>query len=217
MNLVLLGPPGAGKGTQAKLLSEGLKVEHISTGEMLREEMKKDSQLGRQARQYVQSGELVPDILVTRMIEKKIFENPQSSGFVLDGFPRNEAQAKSLDAMLEEHKAKIDWAIYLESTLPVILQRLSGRRVCKNCGANFHLQNMPPQKPGICDLCGGELYQRVDDQEETIKNRLKVYNESTARVNDYYQAQGILKKVDGDKDAKEVYDFLNHLFSAAGK
>ena len=215
MNLVLLGPPGAGKGTQAKLLSEGLKIEHISTGDMLREEMKKDSELGGQARQYVQSGELVPDHLVTRMIEKKIFENPQTGGFVLDGFPRNEAQAKSLDAMLTEHKAKIDWVIYLEASLAIILQRLSGRRVCKNCGYNFHLKNMPSQKAGICDFCGGELYQRTDDKEETIKNRLKVYNDTTAKVNGYYQAQGILKRVDADKDANEVYDFLKQLFQSS--
>lgn len=208
MNLVLLGPPGAGKGTQAVLLSQGLQLVHISTGEMLREEMKKGSELGAQAKSYVQSGELVPDELVTRMIEKKIFENSASRGFVLDGFPRNETQAVSLDAMLKAHKAKIDAVIYLGASMPVILQRLTGRRVCKNCGANFHVKNMPPKKDGVCDKCSGELYQRSDDKEETITNRLKVYNQSTANVVDYYQRQGILKKVNADQDARQVYDYL---------
>lgn len=208
MNLVLLGPPGAGKGTQAVKLCQGLRLNHISTGEMLREEMKKDSELGRQAKVYVQSGELVPDALVTRMIEKKIFENSLSAGFVLDGFPRNETQAESLDAMLKVHNAKIDAVVYLEASLVVILPRLTGRRVCKNCGANFHIQNMPPKKEGVCDHCSGEIYQRSDDKEETITNRLKVYNQSTAKVVNYYQRQGILKKVNADRDAREVYDYL---------
>lgn len=213
MNLVLLGPPGAGKGTQAKLLSEGLKLAHISTGDMLREEIKKDSGLGRQAKQYVQSGELVPDELVTKMIEKQIFENSGSRGFVLDGFPRNEAQAKNLDAMLSAHSVKIDWVFYLKASEAVILQRLTGRRVCRNCGINFHIKNMPPKKAGVCDFCGGELYQRPDDTEETIKNRLRVYIDSTTPVIDYYQRQGILENVDADKDANEVYNFLIKLFA----
>jgi len=216
MNLVLLGPPGAGKGTQAKLLSEGLNIAHISTGDMLREEMKKDTELGRQAKQYVTSGELVPDVLVTKMIEKRIFENSHQKSFVLDGFPRNEAQAKSLEAMLRVHSLKIDWVLYLKSSELVILQRLTGRRVCKNCGANFHIKNMPSKKEGVCDFCAGELYQRPDDKEETIKNRLKVYSDSTAPVIDYYNRQGILRNVDADNDAQVVYDFLMRLF-AAGK
>jgi adenylate kinase len=213
MNLVLLGPPGAGKGTQAKLLTEGLNIEHISTGDMLREEMKQGSQLGKEARQYVESGGLVPDALVTRMIEKKIFENTASKGFALDGFPRNEAQAQSLDFMLKAHSVKIDWVIYFESSLAVILQRLTGRRVCKNCGAIFHVKNSPPKKEGTCDLCGSELYQRPDDKEETIKNRLKVYGESTAPVINYYQNQGILKKINADDDAGVVYAILKKLFN----
>ncbi|MDP3142807.1 MAG: adenylate kinase [Candidatus Omnitrophota bacterium] len=213
MNLVLLGPPGAGKGTQAKLLSEGLNIEHISTGDMLREEMKKGSVLGSEARQYVESGGLVPDALVTKMIEKKIFENSNISRFALDGFPRNEAQAESLDGMLKAHSVKIDWVIYFESSLPVVLQRLTGRRVCKNCGAIFHIKNSPPKKENTCDICGGDLYQRPDDKEETIKNRLKVYNESTSLVINYYAKQGILKKIDADKDAEEVYAILKELFS----
>ncbi|MFZ5800120.1 MAG: adenylate kinase [Candidatus Omnitrophota bacterium] len=217
MNLVLLGPPGAGKGTQAVLLSQGLKLMHISTGEMLREEMKKGTALGIQAKSYVQSGELVPDELVTRMIEKKVFENSFGQGFVLDGFPRNEAQAESLEVMLKAHQAKIDAVIYLEASLAVILQRLTGRRVCKNCGANFHIQNMPPKKAGVCDKCAGELYQRSDDKEETITHRLKVYQQSTAKVVGYYQQQGILKKVNADRDAREVYTYLVTILKSIGR
>ena len=212
MNLVLLGPPGAGKGTQAKLLCEGLKISHIATGDILREEIKNESDLGRQAKKYVLSGELVPDELVTKMIEKKIFENSNINGFVLDGFPRNESQARSLDAMLNEHSLKIDWVLYLKSSEPVILQRLTGRRVCKKCGVNFHIKNMPPKKEGVCDFCAGELYQRTDDKEETIKNRLKVYTDNTAAVIEYYEKQGILRNIDADKSANEVNDFLMHLF-----
>jgi adenylate kinase len=214
MNLVLLGPPGAGKGTQAKLLSKGLNLEHISTGDMLREEMDRQTELGKEAKQYVLTGELVPDRLVTRMIEKKIFENSGNTGFLLDGFPRNESQAESLDEMLAGHGLKLDRAIYLDADKPVIIQRLTGRRVCQNCGINYHITNMPPKQEGICDQCGAKLFLRKDDNEETIENRLKVYNENTAKVIDYYQAKGILKKVDANQDAGRVYDFLVKFFSA---
>ncbi len=208
MNLVLLGPPGAGKGTQAKILSDGLFLRHISAGDLLREELKKDSDLGKQAKKYIDAGELVPDSLVTKLIEQQILEGQGRKGFILDGFPRNQAQAESLDGILKSHNLKIDLVVYLESSQAIIIQRLSGRRVCQKCFANFHLKNLPPKKDNICDYCGAELYQRPDDKEETIKNRLKVYLESTAALIDYYQKQDNLFKVNADFDAGDVYKTL---------
>jgi len=208
MNLILLGPPGAGKGTQAKILSVGLGLKHISAGDLLREELKKDSELGRQAKKYINAGELVPDSLVTRLIEQKILEERGKKGFILDGFPRNQTQAESLDTILKAHNLQLELVAYLEATESVIIQRLAGRRVCKKCFANFHLKNLPPKKDNICDYCGAELYQRPDDKEETIKNRLKVYLESTASLIDYYQKQNKLFKVNADLDAEYVYKIL---------
>lgn len=208
MNLVLLGPPGAGKGTQAKILSGGLFLRHISAGDLLREELKKDSDLGKQAKKYIDAGDLVPDSLVTKLIEQKILEEQGRKGFILDGFPRNQAQAQSLDGILKPHNLKIDLVVYLESSQAIIIQRLSGRRVCQKCFANFHLKNLPPKNDNFCDYCGGALYQRPDDKEETIKNRLKVYLESTASLIDYYQKQDKLFKVNADLDAGDVYKTL---------
>jgi adenylate kinase len=207
MNLILLGPPGAGKGTQAKILSGRLRLKHISTGDILREELKSDSDLSKQAKKFIEAGELVPDSLVTKLIEQKIIEQ-RANGFILDGFPRNLAQAKSLDSILKANKLTIDWVIDLGASEPVIIQRLSGRRVCKKCFANFHIKNLPPKKDNICDFCGGELFQRADDKEETIKNRLKVYLESTSSLIDYYEKQNKLFKVNADLEAEEVYKIL---------
>lgn len=211
MNLGLLGPPGAGKGTQAKLLSDNLKLSHISTGDLLRNELKLGSELGNQAKKFIEAGELVPDSLVIKLIEQKIVEN-HNSHFVLDGFPRNIAQAESLDKILKAHNLAIDLAIYLEASEPVIIQRLSGRRVCKKCFANFHVVNVPPKKENICDYCGGELYQRNDDKEETVKNRLRVYLDSTASLIDYYKKQNKLIKVNAGLKGEDVYQALFKVF-----
>ncbi len=211
MNLILLGPPGAGKGTQAKLLSDRLNLKHISTGDVLREELKSDSDLGKQAKKFIESGELVPDSLVNKLIEKKILERGKK-GFILDGFPRNLAQAQSLDNVLKNSKLTIDLAAYLEASEPIIIQRLSGRRVCKKCFANFHVKNVPPKKDNVCDYCGSELYQRPDDNEETVKNRLKVYLDSTASLIDYYKKQNLLLKVNADLDGESVFQALHKVF-----
>lgn len=213
MRLVLLGPPGAGKGTLAALLKENLKLVHISTGDMLREEMKKETLIGQEAKKFIEKGELVPDEFVIKLIEKKLTGGKRvEHGYMLDGFPRTRKQAEDLDRILGEIRQPLDCALYMESTLPVIIPRLSGRRVCKNCDALYHIRNKPPKKDKICDLCGGELYQRADDNEVTIRTRMDVYLKSTRPVIDYYQAQGKLKKLDGDKDSEEVQVVLMQIF-----
>ena len=213
MRLVLLGPPGAGKGTLAALLKESLKLVHISTGDMLREEMKKETPIGQEAKKFIEKGELVPDEFVIKLIEKKLTGGKRvEHGYMLDGFPRTRKQAEDLDRILGEIRQPLDYALYMESTLPVIIQRLGGRRVCKNCGALYHIRNKPPKKDKICDLCGGELYQRADDNEVTIRTRMDVYLKSTRLVIDHYQAQGKLKKLDGDKDSEEVQAVLMQIF-----
>ncbi len=213
MRLVLLGPPGAGKGTLAALLKESLKLTHISTGDILRDEMKNDTPIGREAKKFIEKGELVPDEFVIKLIEKKLTSDKRvEGGYMLDGFPRTGKQAEDLDRILGQIHQPLDYALYMESTLPVIIQRLGGRRVCKNCGALYHVRNKPPKKEKICDLCGGELYQRADDNESTICTRMDVYLKSTRPVIDYYQAQGKLKKLDGDKDSEEVQGVLMRIF-----
>ena len=218
MKLVLLGPPGAGKGTLANFLNKTLNIPHISTGDILREEMKNNTPLGKEVKQYVESGGLVPDEVVTKLIEHKLSSSDAvNNGYMLDGFPRTEIQAKDLDQILDDIDKPLDSAVYLESTLPVVIERLTGRRVCRNCAAIFHIKNMPPQKEGICDQCGGEVYQRPDDNEETVKTRMDVYLKNTKPVIDYYEAQGKLKKIDADRDAQEVQEALMKTFDSTEK
>ncbi len=205
MNIVLLGPPGAGKGTLASVLKDSLDLLHISTGDLLREEMKSGSDLGNKVKKFVNTGELVPDQIVIEMIKKKLTQKDLSSkGYMLDGFPRTTVQAENLDRILETIKLPIDFALYMEASLPVILQRLTGRRVCRKCGAISHIINRPSKVDGVCDLCEGELYQRADDTEETIRNRMLVYGEKTAPIIDYYAKQKKLITVSGDEDSHEI-------------
>lgn len=202
MKIILLGPPGAGKGTQAKTLSEKLNLKHISTGDILRAAIKNNTPLGIEAKRFVESGGLVPDTLVTKMVAERISQPDVKEGFILDGFPRNIQQAESLDVFL---KLQADLAvIYLDSNEKVLIQRLSGRRICQKCQAVFHTQNMPPKKEGICDSCGSALIQRPDDLEETIKNRLLVYKEQTLPLIEYYTARKKLMRVDSDKEPEAV-------------
>ncbi|OGX36930.1 MAG: adenylate kinase [Omnitrophica WOR_2 bacterium RIFCSPLOWO2_12_FULL_50_9] len=218
MRLVLLGPPGAGKGTLAALLKKSLKVRHISTGDILREEMKNNSALGQEAKKYIDNGELVPDEVVTKLIESKLTANDRvDGGYMLDGFPRTKKQAEALDRILKKIHRPLDYALYLESTLPVIIQRLTGRRVCRGCGALFHVKNRPPRREGICDECGGILYQRADDNAETIKTRMEVYLKNTQPIIAYYEAQGKLKNVDADKDSEELQAILMKTFDEGHK
>ena len=212
MRIVLLGPPGAGKGTLANKIHEKFQVPHVSTGDILREEMKSGSELGREVKGYVESGGLVPDEVVTRLIENRMAR--MSDGFLLDGFPRTTQQAQDLDRILEKLQRPLECAVLMEAGLPVIIQRLTGRRVCRQCGALYHIQNMPPQEEGRCDACGGELYQRPDDKEETIKTRMDVYHQKTAPIVEYYKTRGKLQVVDAEQ---ETQDLLNDLIAIVQK
>lgn len=204
MRIILLGPPGAGKGTQAKSLSKQLALSHISTGDILREEVKNKTVLGLEAKAYMDKGELVPDRLVINMLGAKLLAQDAKKGFILDGFPRNLSQAEALDQILTKAGIDIDTVFYLDASEAVIIQRLSGRRVCTKCGAIFHLQNMPPKIDGVCDKCGSGLYQRSDDHVETIKNRLQVYLKETAALIDYYKKQNKLHYINADREAECV-------------
>lgn len=212
MNLVLLGPPGAGKGTQSKVLSQKLNIPHISTGDLLRETVGKNMPLGNEAKGYMIRGELVPDGLVMDIVKDTLATANVNKGFILDGFPRTLEQAKMLDLTLEKIGKKIDLAIYFKTSVQTSVVRLGGRRVCKKCGANFHIKNIPPKKEGVCDYCGSELCQRKDDREETVKRRWAVYNEETAPLINYYKSEGILREVSGDLDVNELNKILMALF-----
>lgn len=213
MRLILLGPPGAGKGTAAGILKKELGILHISTGDMLREQVKAGSALGREAKKYMDSGKLVPDDVVIGMVSEKVEGLQEEESFALDGFPRTKVQAQSLDQTLKELRRPIDRALYFDASTSVIIKRLSGRRVCKQCGFNYHIHNMPPAKPGVCDQCGGELYQRADDSEATVQTRLKAYREQTAELIDYYQLKGSLRRVPADYEARQLFEYLKDLFN----
>lgn len=206
MNLVFLGPPGAGKGTQAKRLSEEFKWPHISTGDILREAVSKRTPLGEKAMEYMEKGELVPDEVVIGIIKERLKGKDTQKGFILDGFPRTVNQAQSLDAVLEEERKTLDLVIYFDVSEEEVIRRLTGRRSCLNCGAIFHLIYNPPKNGGFCDYCGEKLTQRADDQEETVKNRLKVYLSQTAPLVEYYREKGILKEIKAEKGREEVYE-----------
>jgi adenylate kinase len=209
MIVVLLGAPGAGKGTLAGALKDQLGVHHISTGDLIRAEIKAGSPIGKEIEGYVKSGGLVPDEVVTKMIAETVRKTAEDKkGYMFDGFPRTSAQAMDLDKVLKVHGLSIDFALYMEASLAVVLKRLTGRRVCRKCGALYHLTNMLPKKAGVCDKCGGEIYQRADDNEETIKKRMTVYNESTRPIIDYYKVQGKLKTINADLEANEVKQAL---------
>jgi adenylate kinase len=211
MKLILFGPPGAGKGTQAKMMIEAFRLPHISTGDILRSEVKNNSELGKQAKAYMEAGKLVPDSLVTEMVKKRLSASDIGQGFILDGFPRTEAQAKSLDKILP---GGVDKAIYLKTSENIVVQRLTGRRVCPKCGTNYHVKNMPPKKDMLCDQCLVELYQRPDDNEATVKNRLHVYLQESEGVLSYYRKQGKLENISGDLDSKDVFSDITKIISS---
>ena len=209
---MLLGPPGAGKGTQAKVLSKEYKIPHISTGDILREAVKAQTPIGLKAKVYMDKGELVPDEVVIEMVAQRVAKPDCKKGFMLDGFPRTAAQAKALDATLTKLKRPVDSVLYFKTSVETIIQRLSGRRVCRVCGENYHVKNIPPKVAGKCDKDGGELYQRDDDKEDTILNRIKIYDKTVPEIISYYEGKGILRTVSGDFDVDEAHDYLSKLF-----
>jgi len=206
MNLILLGPPGAGKGTQAKMLIDAYGIPQISTGDMLREAVKNQTALGMEAKKYMDSGQLVPDEVVIGLAKDRIAKPDCEKGFMLDGFPRTVPQAEALDKVLAGMGKKIDHVISIEVPNSELMGRLTGRRTCKACGQGFHVMFDPPKVEGVCDKCGGQLYQRDDDNEETVGNRLKVYASQTEPLIDYYKAKGLLRPIDGVGGMGEILD-----------
>ena len=204
MFLILLGPPGAGKGTQAALLAEARSLAHIATGDMFREAMRSGSEVGQQAKAYVDRGELVPDELTIRMLLERLTQPDCAGGCMLDGFPRNLEQAKALDTALTERGQAVDHVAYIRVSEEELTERLGGRWTCRQCGAVYHQRNSPPATAGRCDQCGGELYQRSDDQPETIRRRLTVYFRDTAPLVEYYRQRGKLIEVDGQQGIEAV-------------
>ena len=205
LRTILLGPPGAGKGTQAAKIVEKYGVPHISTGDIFRENIKKGTELGKKAQEYMNRGELVPDDLVIEIATTRLLEDDCRNGFLLDGFPRTVYQAEKLDEFLTARDSKIDKVLDIAVEKDELIARLTGRRVCKACGASFHVVNIPPKKEGVCDFCGGELIQRADDNLETVTNRIDVYEAQTMPLVEYYEKAGNLVHIDGSTGLENVF------------
>ena len=214
MKLIMLGAPGAGKGTQAKKIAEKYNIPHISTGDIFRANIKNGTELGQKAKTYMDQGLLVPDELVVDLVMDRFAQPDCENGYVLDGFPRTIPQAEALDPALEKAGAKIDYAINVEVPDENIIRRMSGRRACVACGATYHLVHIPPKKEGVCDTCGKELILRDDDKPETVKKRLDVYHEQTQPLIDYYTEKGALVEVDGTVDMEDVFDAIVKILGA---
>ena len=198
MRVAFLGPPGAGKGTQARDLAREWGVLHLATGDMLREAVAAGTQLGLEAKRYMDQGALVPDDVIIRMMAERLGAGAVAQGFILDGFPRTIAQAEALARLLKDLGQTLDTVVYFDVSEPELLRRLTGRRVCRACGHSYHLTSNPPKRAGVCDACGGELYQREDDAEATVRNRLDVYRRQTAPLLDYYRQRNLLTTVSGE-------------------
>jgi adenylate kinase len=211
MNLVLMGLPGAGKGTQAERIVEKYDIPHISTGDMFRAAMKEETELGLQAKSFIDKGELVPDEVTIGIVRERLGKNDCQKGFLLDGFPRTVAQAVALEGILADLNKQIDYVINIEVNKDILMDRLTGRRICKQCGSTYHLIFNPPAAPGECDKCGGELYQRADDNEETVANRLEVNLKQTEPLLKFYNEKGYLRNINGEQDIDIVFVDVNHL------
>jgi len=205
MKIIMLGAPGAGKGTQAKMIADKYSVPHISTGDIFRANIKNGTELGMEAKKYMDEGKLVPDELTVKILLDRVAQADCEKGYVLDGFPRTIPQANVLDEALTKLGDKIDYAIDVDVPDENIVRRMSGRRACVNCGATYHVVHVPPKAEGICDRCGKDLILRDDDKPETVKNRLNVYHEQTQPLIDFYTEKGILKTVDGTQDMNDVF------------
>lgn len=217
MKVILLGPPGAGKGTQAKIISDKYSIPHISTGDIFRKNITEKTPLGVEAKRYMDNGQLVPDEVTIGIVKDRLSMDDCKNGFLLDGFPRTVKQAEALDSFLSTNKQKINTALLIDVPKDFILERMTGRRVCTTCGASYHIKFNPPKVENKCDLCGGSLIQRKDDTEETVKERLDVYDKQTQPLVDYYSAQNILSKVDGTGEISEVFAEISNVLGAVSK
>jgi adenylate kinase len=216
MRVILLGPPGAGKGTQARMLGERINAPQIASGDLLRLAVRDATPLGIQAKDFMDKGALVPDELVLKLIDARLDQADAKSGYILDGFPRSVPQAEALGEMLNRRGEKISKVVAIDVPVEELVKRISGRRTCRNCNEMYHIAFDPPAKPGICNKCGGELYQREDDKEETVRNRLKVYNESTKPLLDYYGKAGLLSQIEGTGRIEEILQRILAQLNGAG-
>ncbi|MCC3358903.1 adenylate kinase [Bacillus sp. REN16] len=211
MNLVLMGLPGAGKGTQAEKIVEKYNIPHISTGDMFRAAIKDRTELGLQAKSFMDKGELVPDEVTIGIVRERLSKDDCNEGFLLDGFPRTVPQAEALEAILTDLGKQIDYVINIEVNSEILLERLTGRRICKDCGSTYHLVFNPPSQEGTCDKCGGELYQRADDNAETVGTRLQVNIEQSKPLLDFYQVKGYLRNINGQQEINKVFGDIEEL------
>jgi adenylate kinase len=215
--IILLGAPGAGKGTVAEEIQKATEYVHVSTGDMLREAVKAERPVGLEAKSYMEAGELVPDDVILRIVEERLDQGPDDAKYMFDGFPRTMEQAQGLDAVLQEAGSEVTHVFLLSVPEDVLVDRLSGRRICRSCGAVYHVRNIPPKKEGVCDACGGELYQRPDDNEDTVRNRLSVFKKQTESLIEYYRDKNVLVEIDAARHRQETQqDILLHLQGSAG-
>jgi adenylate kinase len=211
VRLIFLGPPGAGKGTQARELAREWGVPQIATGEMLREAVAAGTPLGREAQRIMETGALVPDEVMVGLIAERLRQPDAAGGFLLDGFPRTMAQAEALDRLLKDLEQRLDGVVYFQVSEPELIRRLTGRRLCRQCQTAFHVVSAPPKREGICDRCGGELYQRDDDSEATVRNRLQVYERQTAPLLDYYRDRGLLIPIQAEGTVGVIRDAIRRV------
>lgn len=216
LNIVFMGPPGAGKGTQAENIVNEFGIPHISTGDAFRLAMSQGTELGKKAKEYVDAGKLVPDEITNGIVKERLLQEDCQGGFLLDGFPRTLSQAEALDEMMASLGKALDHVINLSVDRDLLLARLSGRRICKSCGATYHVEFNPPSAPGICDKCSGELYQRSDDSEEKVAIRLDEYMNKTAPLLDYYNDKGLLRDINGENDIEQVSDQIQTILRGQG-
>lgn len=214
VDLVLMGLPGAGKGTQAEMIVDKYGIPHISTGDMFRAAIKEGTELGKKAKQFMDEGQLVPDEVTIGIVRERLAKPDCQKGFLLDGFPRTVPQAEALDEILKDMKRNIDYVIHIDVDRDILMERLTGRRICRDCGATYHLVFNPPKQANVCDKCSGELYQRDDDNEETVSNRLEVNIKQQQPLLDYYRNRGVLKTIDGNRKIEEVFQEVDTLIGS---
>ena len=211
MKIIMLGAPGAGKGSQASRIAKEYQLPHISTGDIFRANLKEETELGKRAKSFMDKGELVPDDITIAMLLDRIHKEDCKNGYILDGFPRTIPQAEALKEALAKKDEKIDLALDVEASDELIIKRIAGRRTCPACGAIYHIVTLPPKTEGICDRCGADLIQRKDDNEETVKNRLKIYHEVTEPLISYYKKEGILEEIDGAEELDKVFEKVKRI------